>query len=113
MEIYSVFIIVAGNEAWDWEVEGEKPRFFDLDDDTQDFLLGTFSSEEAAEADLAKFLPEYKVDIPDTSDRFGGWNQPIRGVTLWKTELDAGQTKGEFIKWMRGDAEHALTYPYE
>lgn len=115
MEIYSVFVIVAGDGEWDIG-EDEIPTITNAGDDggaTQDFLLGTFSSEEAAEADVAKFLPEYRVGAEETSDRFQGWNQPIRGITLWKTELDAGQAVGEFVKWMRGTESAPLSYPYK
>jgi hypothetical protein len=122
VEIYSVFVMVVMSRDV-WEVDDEatilkwnsNPSVFHSDDDVviDDFLLGTYSSPELAETDLAKFLSEYKVDDAETSDKFNGWNQPIRGITLWKTELDVGQAKGEFVKWMRGNSESPLEYPYE
>ena len=116
MEIYSVFVIVVAGGAT-WEVDEESTILTwdsELSGDhvaTDDFLLGTFSSPEEAEKDLKKFLPRYKVDHIDTDTEFNE-NRPIRGITLWKTELDVGQAKGEFVKWMRGDAESLPVYPY-
>jgi hypothetical protein len=113
MDIFSVFVITLSGESWEWEGEpGGKVRIFNgFEEDTNDFLLGTFSSEEAAEAGLARYLAGYRLD-GDGEDDGSSSMEPVRGATLWRTELDAGQADGEFVRWMRGSEEEIPEYPY-
>lgn len=109
VEIFSVFVITLGSESWEWEGEpGSKISIFNgFEEEVNDFLLGTFSSEEKAEANLAEYLAGYRIGDEDDEHV-----EPIRGVTLWKTELDAGSAEGEFVRWMRGSEGEIPEYPY-
>lgn len=119
MNIYSVFIITLPGDSWEWEVEpgGGDPGSVKVfrqgsEGDTSDFLLGTFSSEERAEAALAGYLAEYVLGEGD--DSVFGPREPIAGVTLWKTVLDeTDDLEGEFVRWMRGSEDEIPEYPYK
>ena len=110
VNVYSVFVITMSGESWEWDGEpgGKVSLFNGFEEDTNDFLLGTFSSEEKAEADLAEYLAAYRLGDGEDDKA-----EPLRGVTLWRTELDAGQAEGEFVRWMRGSEDEIPEYPYK
>jgi len=111
MKIYSVFAITLGSNSWEWDGEpGGKIKIFNgFEEETGDHLVGTFSSEKGAEAGLARYLASYRLDDEDSDSPVLG---PLRGATLWRTELDAGMAEGEFVRWMLGSEDEIPEYPY-
>jgi len=103
MKLWTVFAVTPNHENWEMHDDG-KIEIFD-DELTEDFQVGVFDSPEAAEKNLAEWLPTYKLD-PEAE---GELRSPILSVHLWCCNLNEGNAKGEYVKAMR----EGMEYPYK
>lgn len=95
MEIVTAFAIVPGPENWEKNEDGEVD-VFEFDDPLDDFVIGTFSSLDAAKEGVRAFLRSYEIGSEEQLERIGQ-NAPVIQVTYWKTELDAGGGVGQLV----------------
>lgn len=93
MQVFTVFAIVPTGENWEIN-DSKEVEVFD-DEITDDFVVGTFSSEALALQGTKDFLVSYLVGDENQLELIGQ-NAPIMACTIWLTTLDAGQGLGEF-----------------